>query len=405
MEFINYNDGIYHYMDVNFEAGAEVDAYTLHALAELSTNVLKCVCVNQQPAVFKYGLNGVITLKRQLEIGLTFEKMMAILKAIASKMLSLADYLIDARQVYLSDETIFIDVLTGEVRLLIIPVCNGEPFPDIKVWLLAHLSTWRNEVYRRHYLEFYQYVNSNQFCIDGLIALVERLTAQNVTTNNPKSIEKEKSIKANKKYDEIIDRSFKQNRFKSILFLITIQCVFVLMYAYIYYKTPSYTGNVMTMRLGTLLIALGLDIYISQLAVKYMPDVVLNKINKTRPAFKTQLKAPRCEGRFETTLLARKKCAKSYLLDLASQQKHAVSGDRVLIGREAEKVDILLSSKTIGRRHCQIELSDEHYQIRDLSSKNGTYVNDQRLLQSAAQRLFNGDRIAVADQMLIFFEE
>ncbi len=405
MEFIKYNDGIYQYLDVNVEKGVSVDKFALQTLSEMPADVIKCVCINETPAVFKFGLNGVTSLGRQLSIGLPSQRALNTIKLLAEKMLVLSDYLIDIRQVYLTDETIYIDVLTGDVRLLLIPVIDGDGFVDFKEWFLAHLATWRSATYKQYYVDLQEYASSNDFCIDGLITLIDQLFSNNVIKSATKLSENERSVKEIKKNDEISDRSFKWNKLKQILFTVVLQLLFALVYLVVYLKIPSYTGNVVTARLGTLLIIIGFDIYITQLTAKFLSQYIFKIINKM-PDFvggtSKSSKIGNCS--FETTLLREAIRDSSYLLDLSTNQKYTISGKRTLIGRQPEKVDIFLAAKTIGRRHCQIELSDEHYQIRDLDSKNGTFVNDRKVVNPLAMRLSNGDKISIADQTLIFFE-
>ena len=52
----------------------------------------------------------------------------------------------------------------------------------------------------------------------------------------------------------------------------------------------------------------------------------------------------------------------------------------LVIGRSPD-CDIVLKHDSISRRHCEIKQSTEEreYLIRDLSSRNGTYVNEKRI--------------------------
>ena len=52
-----------------------------------------------------------------------------------------------------------------------------------------------------------------------------------------------------------------------------------------------------------------------------------------------------------------------------------VSKPRMLIGRA--NADITLNDPTASRVHCAVEVSDQEVFLRDLSSSNGTFVNDQ----------------------------
>jgi hypothetical protein len=73
--------------------------------------------------------------------------------------------------------------------------------------------------------------------------------------------------------------------------------------------------------------------------------------------------------------------------------------DVVLLGR-SEPCDIIIADPLVSRRHSQISCDGSYCTIEDLSSTNGTFVNDQRLLQPRVLR--SGDRVRVADSVLMF---
>ncbi len=61
---------------------------------------------------------------------------------------------------------------------------------------------------------------------------------------------------------------------------------------------------------------------------------------------------------------------------------------------------ILIPDRRVSRKHAQIEiLSQNMFFIKDLASRNGTYVNDQRISYS---RLYNGDRIRIGNTVFRF---
>lgn len=73
------------------------------------------------------------------------------------------------------------------------------------------------------------------------------------------------------------------------------------------------------------------------------------------------------------------------------------------IGR-AEENDVILKDDKVSRRHALIHRQDDRsYWIIDLGSGNGTYLNGKRLTMPTP--LKNEDRIQVARQSLVFFQE
>ncbi len=70
----------------------------------------------------------------------------------------------------------------------------------------------------------------------------------------------------------------------------------------------------------------------------------------------------------------------------------------LVIGRDVN-CDVTLPDDSVSRRHAQVELIAGGYQVTDLESTNGTYVNDQRV---EARRLRPGDRLRLGNQILKF---
>ena len=74
-------------------------------------------------------------------------------------------------------------------------------------------------------------------------------------------------------------------------------------------------------------------------------------------------------------------------------QQWAVSKDEMIIGR-GEECDIVLPVRQISRHHVKIYRDGDVYFIRDLDSKNGTWINGEPLKD--VRRLYDGDEIHIA---------
>jgi pSer/pThr/pTyr-binding forkhead associated (FHA) protein len=61
------------------------------------------------------------------------------------------------------------------------------------------------------------------------------------------------------------------------------------------------------------------------------------------------------------------------------------------VGR-APRADFIVDAALVSRLHCRLEAGDDAIDVVDLSSTNGTYVNDKRV---ARARLASGDRLRV----------
>ena len=68
-----------------------------------------------------------------------------------------------------------------------------------------------------------------------------------------------------------------------------------------------------------------------------------------------------------------------------------------VIGRTAE-ADLCLQHPSVSRRHAQLRRLGNHLYVRDLGSQNGTYVNQQRILDET--EVFAGDAVAIGNSLL-----
>jgi ABC-type multidrug transport system ATPase subunit len=70
-----------------------------------------------------------------------------------------------------------------------------------------------------------------------------------------------------------------------------------------------------------------------------------------------------------------------------------------IIGRDPD-ADILLPSPSVSRRHAALQASQPEWQLIDLNSKNGTFLNGKRI--AAPQKLRAGDVIQIASFRLVY---
>ena len=76
----------------------------------------------------------------------------------------------------------------------------------------------------------------------------------------------------------------------------------------------------------------------------------------------------------------------------------------VIIGRD-KSCDIVLDDALVSRRHAKLIRDDEKYYIEDLNSTNGTYVNNNPLLQGLKKKLHSNDELRVGNTIIIFTRE
>lgn len=80
----------------------------------------------------------------------------------------------------------------------------------------------------------------------------------------------------------------------------------------------------------------------------------------------------------------------------ALKSGYPLAKERIIVGRDV-KSDIMLNDDSVSRQHAEIVRTAAGYFIRDLGSKNGTYVNNQRMKESPVR---NGDTVNIGSKEL-----
>src|SRR5437870_7261316 len=93
--------------------------------------------------------------------------------------------------------------------------------------------------------------------------------------------------------------------------------------------------------------------------------------------------------------------AKLRVTPLTGEPFELTIGNTATIGRTSDNIVCLTGSPLVSRQHALIRCHDGYqYQIIDLGSRNGTFVNDQRVVMPTT--LTNGARIQIAKNDLVF---
>lgn len=80
----------------------------------------------------------------------------------------------------------------------------------------------------------------------------------------------------------------------------------------------------------------------------------------------------------------------------------SITKSSFILGRIREQVDYTFDNFAIGKVHAEIITRDGAYYIKDLNSRNGTFINDVRIDSNLEYEIKNNDRIAFANNEYIF---
>jgi pSer/pThr/pTyr-binding forkhead associated (FHA) protein len=87
-----------------------------------------------------------------------------------------------------------------------------------------------------------------------------------------------------------------------------------------------------------------------------------------------------------------------YLTDPTGHE-HQLRGETTTIGRAVE-CDIVITSKRVSREHSRLRREGRRVLLADLGSTNGTFLNDERILEPMELR--DGDTITIGDVKFTF---
>jgi pSer/pThr/pTyr-binding forkhead associated (FHA) protein len=76
-----------------------------------------------------------------------------------------------------------------------------------------------------------------------------------------------------------------------------------------------------------------------------------------------------------------------------SRKTFSLRGDTTIVGRH-DDCDLRIPLKDVSRKHCQISRNNESLKIRDLDSRNGTFINGKRINEDTTARA--GDYITIS---------
>jgi len=78
-----------------------------------------------------------------------------------------------------------------------------------------------------------------------------------------------------------------------------------------------------------------------------------------------------------------------------------IDKETVTIGR-MEDNDVVIDNLAVSRHHARLVREKDKYYLEDLSSHNGTFVNDERIIKC---ELNEGDNILIGKHILTFIRE
>ncbi|QNU65686.1 FHA domain-containing protein [Ruminiclostridium herbifermentans] len=105
----------------------------------------------------------------------------------------------------------------------------------------------------------------------------------------------------------------------------------------------------------------------------------------------------------ETVIIKKPKLSEyPYLKAKEGDEVIQISKNSILIGRMRNFVDYTINSSAIGKIHAEILQEEDNFYVMDCNSKNGTFINDHRILPNTKNSIKNNDTLRFANREYIF---
>ncbi len=80
-------------------------------------------------------------------------------------------------------------------------------------------------------------------------------------------------------------------------------------------------------------------------------------------------------------------------------RQYPVQSHRAIIGRDDSRCEVCLDDPTVSTEHAAVVFENNRFIVQDLASRNGTFVNGQRVQR---QMLYDGDEVRLGNTALVF---
>lgn len=105
----------------------------------------------------------------------------------------------------------------------------------------------------------------------------------------------------------------------------------------------------------------------------------------------------------ETVIIKKPKLSDNpYLKAKEGDEVIQISKNSILIGRMENFVDYIINSSAIGKIHAEILREGDNFYVMDCNSKNGTFLNDNRVLPNTKNSIKNKDTLRFANREYVF---
>lgn len=381
-----------------------------------------CIC---------YNITSKISLSQYIERkNLNKKELLDLLRSITKNLMLYGNYLLNLSGFIIHSDFVFINPATAEVSLLYIPVtCDRNSMDVLRSFFkdIVVNSSNADDNARDNYLQrILNYIKSDTFSIFDFNRLIMDLRnsgelfecgkgADNQDAAAEADIPYSKSLK--EKADEDAEKS------KKIRSIILLQPLFLIVAVIICLLMALKQMSDITSITGVVLITAALDILVinkisgNQDNGTAKDNRIKEIINDNKHMSKDKSKSN--EGRRYKQAFSYPdvvKACDTIIISEAQRNRHPylesigtnrveriiINKNKFRIGRLGSMVDHIIHGNTIGKLHAEITINEGLYSIKDLNSKNGTFVNGVRIPNNKEYEIKENDMIRFSNYEYVF---
>ncbi|HWQ30536.1 MAG TPA: DUF6382 domain-containing protein [Negativicutes bacterium] len=381
---------------------------------------------NEDTSIF-YNITSKVSLAQYLERKSPGrEELLDLIRNIIKGLMLHGNYLLELSGFVLDTGFIFINPATAEVSLVYIPVSGSRNSTEAFKGFIRDLLVNHSEIdesTRDNYIQrLLGYLKSEAFSLQDFDRLVAELRYNKAAVSEAAAAQEDNyTVKAGEMAiieEHEISQQISSGE-KSIARLLLFQLLILLpvLIACLLLVSKG-MGDLVTIA-GILIIAAALDVFLTERFFgRFQKKVTSFKSDRTiesnnRPltpvipsdGIAAGAMQPDMVKACDTVMISETpKSAFPYLerADGKRYERIPIDKNRFVIGRLEGMVDYMIPDSTIGKLHAKIVCRDEGCFMKDLNSKNGTYINGSRLTCNEEYEVRNNYRIRFSSYEYIF---
>jgi hypothetical protein len=428
---ITYQNDIQHsYMVMKLKQSDEIIEYQVRMLQENPIRQLLPLHKKQidTEIYFFYDITSKIALNQLLKrIKVNKHEFLSMLRSLITGLRQGNAYLLQGGSFLLHSDYIYVDPATLELSIVYLPIAADSDINEgMKAWLMdliIYKTSFEPPDQGDFVYELLNLIKSESFSLNQLDKAIGNLALQQ--SASARGVLEEPVLQSKVQNAAARAKEKKQSESKNLIFILLqvfFAAITVMMTRYIYLKAQN--AEITTL-LGIVLIALAVDAFtIKRLGLISKPSIPIKdtakpeKINKFsfRIGKKTKMIQPsKVRGTeyaavldsqpfisprdYETMVLLDEMDHWPYLLGIGENNNEMICIDKssFIIGRLKAQSDYISRNSAVGKLHAEISTREDAYYIKDLNSRNGTYVNGERIASNVEYSIQNNDRISFAN--------